>query len=172
MKIAPLMTSLKKRRTPNFSVVLLLVTLAVGVETTAAIEGSAARDGSAAREGSTARDQSRDAVRVREKQFGDSSKINSRRLREGTIISDQIGFFREDGDGATFVADMDMEFGSLPNLNLERVLRLLKDADESSSIRWSVSGKVTEFSGRNFLLITRAVYKSATPPPVPDRVAP
>jgi hypothetical protein len=94
----------------------------------------------------------------------------SRRLREGTLISDQNGFFREDGEGATFVADTGMEFGALPNLNLERVVRLLKNADEPSSIRWSVTGKVTEFSGRNFLLVSRALYKSATPPPAPDRV--
>jgi len=86
------------------------------------------------------------------------------------LISDQSGFFREDGEGATFVADTGMEFGGLPNLNLERVMRLLKNADEPSSIRWSVAGKVTEFSGRNFLLVSRALYKSAAPPPTPDRV--
>ncbi len=106
---------------------------------------------------------------------GSSSKSGSqkvRRLREGTLVSDQSGFFREDGEGATFVTDDGMEFGSLPNLNLERVVRLLKSAEESSSIRWSVTGRVTEFSGRNFLLISRAVYKSATPPPTPEQLVP
>lgn len=93
-----------------------------------------------------------------------------KRLREGTFVTDQFGFFREDGEGATFVADSGMEFGALPNLNLERVLRLLKSAEEPTSIRWSVSGEVTEFNSRNFLLISRAVYKSAAPPPAPERV--
>ena len=86
-------------------------------------------------------------------------------------MSDQTGYFREDGDGATFVADSGWSFGALPNLNLERVVRLLKSTEEPNNVRWSVTGEVTEFSGRNFLLISRAVYKAAMPPPVPDRVA-
>jgi len=106
-------------------------------------------------------------------QTGENNSSSGKlRLREGTIISDQTGYFREDGDGASFVADTGMQFGALPNLNLERVVRLLKGAEEPTSVRWSVTGQVTEFSGRNFLLVTRAVYKSASPPPVPDRVGP
>ena len=101
---------------------------------------------------------------------GKSGKLVKVRLREGTLISDQSGFFREDGDGATFVADTGMEFGALPNLNLERVVRLLKSVEEPNSVRWSVNGTVTEFSGRNFLLISRAVYKAASSPPTPDRI--
>jgi len=133
------------------------------VENTAAREGSAAKAGPAARQKTASRSQTRRAS---------SDKSNVRRLREGTIVSGQSGFFREDGEGATFVTDDGLEFGALPNLNLERVVRLLKSAEESSSIRWSVTGKVTEFSGRNFLLMSRATYKSATPPPVPEHVAP
>jgi hypothetical protein len=56
----------------------------------------------------------------------------------------------------------------LPNLGLERVGRMLKSVEEPESISWSVSGMVTEFGGRNYLLVTRAVYKSSAPPPVPD----
>ncbi len=92
-------------------------------------------------------------------------------MREGTHIADQPGYFREDGDGATFITDQGMEFGGLPNLNLERILRTLKSAEESRSIWWSVSGTVTEFSGRNYLLISRAVYKSTAPPPPPDQLS-
>lgn len=95
---------------------------------------------------------------------------NSRRLREGTEISGQSGYFRQDGDGATFVTDDGYELGGLPNLNLERVVRALKTSDETSAIRWRVSGTITEFSGRNYLLITRAVYKSAAPPPTPEQI--
>jgi len=100
--------------------------------------------------------------------FAEESK---RRIREGTTIHDQAGYFRNDGDGATFVTDEHLELGGLPNLNLERVVRTLKTTDEAKSIRWSVSGMVTEFAGRNFLLISRAVYKSTPPPPVPEQLS-
>lgn len=100
---------------------------------------------------------------------GDSEE-SARRLREGTEISGQTGYFRQDGDGAVFVTDDGFELGGLPNLNLERVVRTLKTADETSTIRWRVNGTITEFSGRNYLLITRAVYKSAAPPPSPEQI--
>jgi hypothetical protein len=93
-----------------------------------------------------------------------------RRLREGTVLTDQGGRFRQDGDGAIFISENQYEFVTLQNLNLERVIRTLKGSDESESIRWSVSGQVTEFNGRNYLLITRAVYKSASPPPAPEQI--
>jgi len=91
------------------------------------------------------------------------------RLREGTKITNRLGRFRQSGDRATFVTKDNVELGGLPNLNLERVVRMLKSVDEPESIWWSVSGLVTEFSGRNYLLIERAVYKSATLPP-PEKV--
>jgi hypothetical protein len=93
-----------------------------------------------------------------------------RRLREGTVLADQGGRFRQDGDGAVFVTESQLDFVALPNLNLERVIRTLKGSDESESIRWSVSGVVTEFNGRNYLLINRAVYKSASSPPAPEQI--
>ncbi len=96
---------------------------------------------------------------------------SQRRLREGTLIVDVVGYFRQDGDGATFVTDEGQEFGGLSNLNLERIARTLKGADESKRLMWSVSGTVTEFMNRNFLLISRAVYKSAAQPPAPDQIS-
>jgi hypothetical protein len=42
--------------------------------------------------------------------------------------------------------------------------------EEPESITWSVSGVVTEFGGRNHLLISRAVYKAAAPPPSPENL--
>lgn len=100
----------------------------------------------------------------------ESDESGKRRLREGTVLTDQGGRFRQDGDGAVFISEKQYEFVTLPNLNLERVIRTLKGSDESESIRWSVSGQVTEFNGRNYLLITRAVYKSASPPPAPEQI--
>jgi hypothetical protein len=107
-------------------------------------------------------------ARDREKQ----SAENKQRLREGTKITNRLGRFRQSGDRATFVTENRIELGGLPNLSLERVVRMLKNVDEPESIWWSVSGLVTEFSGRNYLLIERAVYKSATPPPAPEKVEP
>ena len=101
---------------------------------------------------------------------GDESENGAHRLREGTEITGQTGYFRQDGEGAIFVTDNDYELGGLPNLNLERIVRTLKTADETQSIRWRVSGTITEFSGRNYLFITRAVYKSAAPPPTPEQI--
>jgi hypothetical protein len=52
---------------------------------------------------------------------------------------------------------------------LERIIRMLKSAEEPDSVSWSVSGVITEFSGRNYLLVTRAVYKTmAALPPTPE----
>lgn len=101
---------------------------------------------------------------------GESDASSKRRIREGTTIVDRGGFFRQDGEGATFVTEDNHEFGALPNLNLERIVRTLKGSDEAESIRWSVNGVVTEFNGRNHLLINRAVYKSSVPPPIPEQI--
>jgi len=101
---------------------------------------------------------------------GNAEENANRRLREGTLLTNQGGYFRQDGDGAIFVTEEKLEFVALNNLNLERVVRTLKGSDEAESIRWSVNGVVTEFNGRNFLLISRAVYKSASPPPVPEQI--
>jgi hypothetical protein len=90
------------------------------------------------------------------------------RLREGTRLRDVIGRFRQNGDTLTFIDEQKREIGGLPNLNLERIIRMLKTVEEPESITWSVSGTITEFSGRNYLLISRAVYKAATPPPSPE----
>lgn len=93
------------------------------------------------------------------------------RLREGTKIANRSGVFQHDGEGATFITSDGYELSTLPNLNLERIVRTLKGSDEAESIRWSVDGMVTEFNGRNYLLISRAVYKSSAPPPLPEQLA-
>ena len=141
----------------RFSILLAIITMIVGArvglnaeETTPAQAGSGFRPSAVSRE--------------------DAEEDAKRRLREGTVLTDEGGRFRQDGDGAVFISEKQIEFVALENLNLERVARTLKGSDESESIRWSVSGMVTEFNGRNFLLITRAVYKSASPPPAPEQI--
>jgi hypothetical protein len=94
-----------------------------------------------------------------------------RRLREGTQLTDCLGHFRQTGDVVAFIDENGRDIGGLPNLNLERITRMLKAVDEPENIWWSVSGTITEFSGRNYVLITRAVYKASTPPPSPESLA-
>jgi len=108
--------------------------------------------------------------RSRDRQHGQPENEDASRLREGTVISDHLGYFLQNGEGAKFVTVDGLELGGLPNLNLERVVRMLKSTEDPKSVRWSVSGTVTEFSGRNYLLIRRAVYKSSSPP-APDQLS-
>lgn len=115
--------------------------------------------------------QSRSRSELRFAGAAEKAGSGQRRMREGSTITNTAGHFRQDGDGATFVTDEGLEFGGLANLNLERVARTLKGSDESKSIRWRVSGLITEFAGRNYILVSRAVYKSTAPPPVPERVS-
>ena len=83
----------------------------------------------------------------------------SQRLREGTEIVDQSGYFRMTGGKVTFfTADGEGRFVGLESLSLERVARLI--ADNPEKLQWSVSGTVTEYRGANYLLIRRAILKS------------
>lgn len=78
-------------------------------------------------------------------------------LREGTVLSDQLGEFKITGDRISFqMADHDNSLQVLENLALERVWKVLKD---TPSRQWNVSGTVTEYRNRNFLLIQRAVMR-------------
>jgi hypothetical protein len=86
-------------------------------------------------------------------------RTGSARLREGTTITDRPGYFSLDGQTATFSSeDGQHHFGGLPNLNLERIVRTVRQRPEQ--LIWSVSGTVTEYHGTNFLLVSRAILKS------------
>jgi len=88
--------------------------------------------------------------------------------REGTKLINVVGRFENEGDSATFVTKEDGRFGGLPNLSLERIITTLKTVDDPSNVWWSINGTVTEFSGRNYVLVTRAVFKATSPPPPPQ----
>jgi hypothetical protein len=92
------------------------------------------------------------------------------RLREGTQLTDRLGRFRQNGEALSFIDEGGRELGGLPNLSLERITNALKAVEEPESVWWSVSGTVTEFGDRNYLLVTRAVYKAAALPPAPESV--
>ena len=122
---------------------------------------------------------SEEATRWTEKRkFGDQKsgeKAGPKRLREGELISNQTGIFRETGDRISFYSSGgDESMRVLENLALERVaLQLDKTRDRRS---WTVSGSVTEYRGMNYLLIKRAVLKGRTktslPKPKPPATAP
>jgi len=85
-------------------------------------------------------------------------------FREGTQLRDRRGRFEAAGAAADFVDDDGMRFGGLKNLNLQRVSQVLRNSRSSDNLEWTVSGTVTEFGGRNYLLITRVVRRSPSTP--------
>ncbi len=84
-----------------------------------------------------------------------------RRLREGSVITDQAGCFKSTGDRIIFSSlDGRITTVCLENLNLERIARAV--TDNLDPLEWRVSGTLTEFSGANYLLVERAILKSRT----------
>jgi hypothetical protein len=80
------------------------------------------------------------------------------RVREGTEIVNQLGYFRITGGRVLFsTADGKRRFVGLENLNLERVARAI--AGSPQTLQWDVTGTITEYRGANFLLVRRAVLK-------------
>jgi len=78
-------------------------------------------------------------------------------LREGTVLKNLAGTFKLAGDRITFCpSDQEAAFPVLENLALERIWGMLESVGGRS---WSVSGTVTEYRGRNYLLIDRAVVR-------------
>ncbi len=81
----------------------------------------------------------------------------AQRLREGSLIKDLPGTFVSAGERIAFYpSDQDTALPVLENQALERVAGMLEQAPGRV---WSVSGTVTEFRGRNYLLISRAVVR-------------
>ena len=81
------------------------------------------------------------------------------RLREGTEIVDQLGYFRLTGDRVTFFSDDGKyRFVALENLNLERIARVITDNPEQ--LQWGVTGTITEYRGANLIFVHRAALRS------------
>jgi hypothetical protein len=78
-------------------------------------------------------------------------------LREGTNLSEARGKFKIGKDRIVFSDEgQNKSFACLENLMLQRIDSFLKD-DEGGKQRWTVSGRITEFNGENFLWIDRAI---------------
>ncbi len=89
----------------------------------------------------------------------EAAEATPTRLREGSRIEDETGFFLITGERVTFLgAGAPLRMVALENLNLERIVRVVADSPEKQE--WIVRGTVTEYQGVNYLFIERAVLKS------------
>jgi hypothetical protein len=77
-------------------------------------------------------------------------------LREGTVITDSRGRFRLSEERIIFTDEsLGKSLMCLENSMLQRIYSFSKD-DDGGRQRWTVSGKITEFNGENFLWLDRA----------------
>jgi hypothetical protein len=90
----------------------------------------------------------------------DDEKLGER-LREGTRLNDVPGSFQFSGDRVTFHPDggKGESYKLLENLAMERISSEL--GRSRGTPNWIVSGMVTEYRNANYLLVTKAVVKSA-----------
>jgi hypothetical protein len=80
----------------------------------------------------------------------------ARCLREGTQVSNQLGYFRMTGDRVTFFStDGRRRFVCLENLNLQRIARAIDE--NPGRMLWNVTGSVTEYRGANYLVVEYAI---------------
>jgi hypothetical protein len=90
----------------------------------------------------------------------DDEKLGER-LREGTRLNDVPGSFQFSGDRVTFHPDggKGEAYKLLENLAMERISSEL--GRSRGTPNWTVSGMVTEYRNANYLLVTKAVVKTA-----------
>ncbi len=97
---------------------------------------------------------------VRPQPGGVKSDEGGKRQREGTRLIDVEGRFDSNGERWTFfLAESDESYKVLENLALERVYKVLEETRASEKPQWIISGTMTEFSGANYLLVSKAVIK-------------
>ncbi len=84
-------------------------------------------------------------------------------VREGARLESRLMLVRSAGDNLTLeTEDEKQAFEALENLALERILQAVRA--DSQDKRWLVTGQVTEYRGRNFILLERV---SRAPRPTP-----
>ena len=89
-----------------------------------------------------------------------NTERREQRLREGTVLVDVVGYFKRTGDRAMFYKSGEKHgLGVLENLNLQRVIDRI--TDNSGQLEWVLTGTVTEFKNRNYLLVDRVVLKNS-----------
>ena len=81
------------------------------------------------------------------------------RLREGREVRDPAAVFQSTGDRMNcWLPTMNVTVTVVENLTLERVQELLTRHEEAAT--WEIEGLITEYQGRNYMLLRRAVINS------------
>ena len=126
----------------------LLITLCLGLATSGASFGLLQQPTSPIKQGVPMKQEAAQAPEKSEELY-----------REGTQLKQVRGRFQADFDRVEFVSEKgDSTWLVLENLTLQRVEDELTDEVE---LGWQVDGMVTEYNGRNYLLLERAyVYTS------------
>ena len=84
----------------------------------------------------------------------ESAQEPVRLLREGARVESKMMVVRSAADNLIFESEDDKQsLEALENLALERVMQAVRA--DSSDKRWLVTGQVTEYRGRNFILLER-----------------
>lgn len=126
-----------------FAVILFLPSLLLGTPRPATMGQAAERAEPALS------DRENRALETRKKQ---------QRLREGAEIVDSVGGFQWVGDRLNFVTEEgEIETKVLENRMMERVVLTLETS--TGDLQWSVSGRITEYRGNNYLLLTHVILK-------------
>ncbi len=82
-------------------------------------------------------------------------------MREGTRVSERLATCRSSGERLLISFDEDSPpLAALENLTAQRILKAVMD--DVGDDRWIVSGQVTEFQERNYLLLERVVRQPKT----------
>lgn len=68
------------------------------------------------------------------------------------------GHFESAADVPVFIDEGGRRLIGLENLNLQRIVQSVRSAEDPKSLQWKVTGTITEYEGRNYILIERAVY--------------
>ena len=75
-------------------------------------------------------------------------------MREGARLESRLMVVRSSGEILTLETEDDKQsFEALENLALERILQAVRA--DSNDKRWLITGQVTEYRGRNFILLER-----------------
>ena len=132
----------------------------IGLIATAAAAGVRAADVASPAAGQTVSAGRADRLPPASPRRKDDEKLGER-LREGTRLNDVPGSFQFSGDRVTFHPDggKGESYKLLENLAMERISSEL--GRSRGTPNWIVSGMVTEYRNANYLLVTKAVVKSA-----------
>ncbi len=77
----------------------------------------------------------------------------SKVMREGSRLESKLMTIRLAGESIVLESDDHQTFEALENLSLERIMQAVRA--DSGDNNWIISGQVTEFRGKNYILLDR-----------------